>query len=60
MDGDQLKKNSYSMFCFTLIVHFVDLSLIYCILFRGCNEDRIINFLVGFSLALSTVILHKH
>lgn len=46
--------NSYLIFFFLLSVQCVALGLIYCILCKPCSEDRIISFLVGFSMMLIT------
>lgn len=43
--------------------HYAARGLVYCLLFKSSSEDKINNFLMGFSMVLITVILqvlHKH
>lgn len=47
--------SSYSIFCFLLIFQCVALGLIYCTLLKPCCEDRIVNFLMSFSMALIAI-----
>lgn len=54
MDDAELM-SSYSIFCFLLIFQCVALGLIYCTLLKPCCEDRIVNFLMSFSMALIAI-----
>lgn len=47
--------SSYSVFCFSFRVHCAALSCIYCVLFRSCSGDRIVNLLVGFFVLLPAI-----
>lgn len=52
--------NSYSIFCFILIVSSVAPCIINCTLCKLISTERIINFLSDFSTAIEFLFLHKH
>lgn len=54
--------SSYSNILFYLIVQCIALGLIESTLSKPCSEDRILNFLTGFSVALVSIVsvLRKH
>lgn len=55
-DGARLM-SSYSISCFSFIVQYVALGLIYCTLFKSCSEGRINNSALNH---LNIGVLHKH
>lgn len=48
--------SNYSIFCFLLIFQRATRGLIYSTLFKPFSQDRIVNFLLSFSLVLITTV----